>query len=223
MRYLALALYAEGASDHAFLPRILYRSIFEIAARMSEQPVEIAEQFVRGNSARLRRHVGRAANVEMVFGAALSSLDILFIHADAGADAALAHERSVTPCCVRLRENFPDVRFKCVGVVPIRETEAWIVADADAVRRALGTNKSAAELGLPERPRDAERLADPKNVLRAAQRAAIASSRRLGRRIPSIHAILGETVRLPRLRGLTGFAAFEARAEAALRELWGLQ
>jgi hypothetical protein len=45
MRYLALALFAEGPTDQEFLPRIFFRLVTEISAELSDQPVEVPGTF----------------------------------------------------------------------------------------------------------------------------------------------------------------------------------
>ena len=43
MRYLGLALFAEGATDHAFLRPVLRRLCADLCLEFAEQPVEIGE------------------------------------------------------------------------------------------------------------------------------------------------------------------------------------
>ena len=218
MRYLSLALFAEGPSDHAFLQRIIYRSVFEIAARLSDQPVEIPEQFVRGR--RTDGHSGRVRSIPAAFADAirLGAVNLLFIHTDAGNDAAAALNDRVTPGCLSLHSACPDVSFGCIAVVPIRETEAWALADADALREEWGTRRANADLGLPLRTADVEGVADPKATLRSAQHRA--SSRRIRARNESIPAGLGDRVNLNVLRQMSAFTTFESCVEEGLKELW---
>jgi len=224
MRYLALGLFAEGPSDHEFLPRLIFRSITQICAEMSDQPVEISEQFIRPlPSSRDTGGLSRPEKVAVAFGQALESLDLLFIQADGGEDAGAAYRTRVEPCRALLREKFPALRFDSVGVVPVYETEAWAIADAEAVVRALGTTKTASELGLPPSPQRAENQREPKEVLRNAQLAVREGRQQSRLRIPPIHGILGETVSLVKLRQMMAFRTFEAGVRQALRGLWGVQ
>jgi hypothetical protein len=221
MRYLALALFAEGPTDHEFLPRVIFRLTTEISAQISDQPVEVAEQFVR--PAVLLRHPGapsRAERVVALFGDALGPVDLLFIHADGQRDSDSAYEERIRPCCDLLHAEFPGTIFECVGIVPVRETEAWAIADVGAVTRALGTTKSAVELGLPNSARSAENEVDPKAVLRHAQDIAMGRRRRVRARTGSIHAVLGETVGLAALREMRAFQTFESSLRAALQRMW---
>jgi hypothetical protein len=220
MRYLALALFAEGPTDQEFLPRILFRLVTEISAELSDQPVEVPELFIRPRSIRTRGGISRAERVLALFGEALDSVDLLFIHADADSDPVTAYETRVQPCCNLLHAVHRHCRFQCIGVIPVRETEAWAIADVNAVTRALGTTRRADELGLPDSPARAERVADPKAVLRAAQHIVLGRSRQGRLQAAPLHAVLGETVQLAILRQMEAFRQLEIRLRDALQALW---
>lgn len=80
-----------------------------------------------------------------------------------------------------------------VAVVPVQETEAWLLVDPQAIRVAASHPNGKDPLGLPH-VRRIEELASPKEVLRQALITACGyTGRRLQRfrkRIPSIHANL---------------------------------
>lgn len=54
-----------------------------------------------------------------------------------------------------------------VGIVPVRMTEIWLLLDEAAIRKAVGNPNGRVELDLPT-PAEAERMADPKSMLRSA-------------------------------------------------------
>ena len=54
-----------------------------------------------------------------------------------------------------------------IPVIPIRMTETWLLLDEAAIRHVAGNPRGRAPLGLPS-IRNAERLADPKSLLRQA-------------------------------------------------------
>jgi hypothetical protein len=108
-----------------------------------------------------------------------------------------------------------------VPVIPVRETEAWALADVDALREVLGTTRTADQLGLSMRAlRALEENNDPKALLRQAM---AASSARQRRRQPTIPAGLGNNVSLGRLRDLPAYTRFEAAVQAALRQIWNIR
>lgn len=113
-----------------------------------------------------------------------------------------------------LRENEPD--SFAVGIVPVRETEAWVMADGEALRNALGVRLSDHELGVPKNPKDVEGLADPKKSFERACR----NRRRSRGPSPTVYLPrLGETIRLEILDRVPAFERFRADLVAALRDL----
>ena len=222
MRYLSLALYAEGPTDHVFLQSILYRLTHETAFRISDRPVEIAEAFVRGVPSGAAS--ARKDRIEQVFGKALSSnaINLLFLHTDGGSDEAAARRERIEPFSNYAKSQWPSVL--CVPVVPVRETEAWAIADTSALIADLGTRKSAADLGLDELPLQAEREPSPKAKLRRAQDLVRQGRRaRTKQGIEGIPAGLGARVRLDNLRQLSAFKTLENDLEQALNALWPLE
>ncbi len=221
MRYLALALFAEGPTDHGFLRRIIYRSVVEIGTRLSQQKLDVGERFVDGN-----RWTGadRTKRIEVAFAELVrqGAVNLLFIHADGAGDPDLARACSIDPAAAVLTLLNPD-GFRSVAVVPVRETEAWALADPDALMAELGWNGAVTTLvpGLDlQRP---EAILEPKTVLAACLSLATGRGRR-GRRSRSdpIPTGLGDRVALPRLRRLKAFVTFEADLENALRSMWGV-
>jgi hypothetical protein len=89
--------------------------------------------------------------------------DLLFVHRDAdrvGLDARRAEIDEVLTGCL----GSPH----CVRVVPVRETEAWLLTDAQAIRDIVGIPGGTMELGLPTKLAQIEACADPKQTLREA-------------------------------------------------------
>jgi hypothetical protein len=111
--------------------------------------------------------------------------------------------------------NFPPSR--CIAVAPRHETEAWMLADPDAVVTAFGYAGTPASIGLPASPREAERLGDPKAVLAEAM-----TSVRGRRRRPDIRQIIpaiAQRQSFDTLRQTRSFASFESSLRTALADL----
>ncbi|MBZ5714041.1 DUF4276 family protein [Nannocystis pusilla] len=88
--------------------------------------------------------------------------------------------------------------------VPVREIEAWLLADAGVFQRLFPTAAS------PSLPQDPERVTDPKHRLQAV------FSELQRRRPKNLFASGGENVSLAALRRLPAFREFEADLSAAL-------
>jgi hypothetical protein len=87
------------------------------------------------------------------------NLDLLFIHRDAdSSDDTLARQH--------IQEVASAVRT--VAVVPIQETEAWLLTDANAIRMVAGNPHGRESLGLPAKLAHIESSARSKEILRRA-------------------------------------------------------
>jgi hypothetical protein len=143
--------------------------------------------------------------------------DVLFVHRDAEKDP---REKRVE----EIREAASLVGVgACVPVVPVRMTEAWLLIDEAAIRRAAGNPNGEAPLPLP-RVANLETVADPKEVLR---KCLIQASEKTGRRLRQLERDLPERVQrvaelitdFSPLRQLPAFHAFERDAREALAKL----
>lgn len=108
-----------------------------------------------------------------------------------------------------------------VPVVPKEETEAWMLADVEALRQSLGTTLTAAQLELHGNP---ERYADPKQKLR--QVIAIANQGKgshLQVEINELYDILGVDASLDVLQGLESYVRFKSAARNGLVAIGYLQ
>ena len=132
--------------------------------------------------------------------------DVLFVHRDA--------ER------VPLEERFREIRAaappECpppLAVVPVRMTEAWLLIDEAAIRKAADNPHGTVDLALPKL-NALERIADPKAVLRDALVLASEKSgrhrdrfsQRLASRVQRVAELIGD---FSPLRSLRAFRAVE--------------
>jgi len=190
MRYLSTALISEGLSDDRFLPRLLARSLEGLCLTEFDETVYVADvQPLRARSG--------PAGIDHVISLADRSdgaFTIVFFHRDQGANAERVHREWLEP----LRKRWADRREQLVAVVPVRETEAWLLADGQALRNALGVRWSDVEMGLPGSPRQVEQIADPKKVLNEVMR-------RVSRSVGDHLGQLGERVDLDRLQQVPAY------------------
>jgi len=100
--------------------------------------------------------------------------DVVFVHRDAESQPPSDRRREVDDGVKRAGILVP-----VVPVVPVRMTEAWLLLDEQQIRNVAGWPSGRVGLDLPT-PREAERLADPKQHLANALRAASGTS---GRRL----------------------------------------
>jgi len=143
---------------------------------------------------------------------------IAFVHADTGGRAleagmaarSTAYQQAAYELC-----EFSILR--CVVIAPRHETEAWILADREAIGDALGYRGNLADLGLPANAREAEQLVDPKRVLNEAiskvrGRRSIISTEQI---VPAI----AQRQNFAKLRASSSFSKFESALAVALIDL----
>lgn len=103
-----------------------------------------------------------------------ASADVVFVHRDA--DGPDPHPRTAE---ISTGVDEAGFAYPCVPVVPVQETEAWLLIDEDAIRLAAGNPKGRTPLGLPT-PEQVEQIARPKETLKTALATASGKS---GRRL----------------------------------------
>lgn len=158
-------LVAEGSSDRSMVRHIETLCIDAGAEEVSG----IAPDFSR------LAGVGRSLPDKLHAAIELEpSANLILVHRD-------ADSRDHRPRRDEIRDAVQtvDLERPSVAVVPVQETEAWLLLDESAIRRVAANPNGHVALNLPMPPA-VERLARPKEVL---QRALIAASELSGRRL----------------------------------------
>jgi hypothetical protein len=88
--------------------------------------------------------------------------NLIFIHRDADKPDPEPRYDEIRTALEELRTEVPGV-----GVVPVQETEAWLLLDEEEIRRVAENPKGKVRLNLPPASR-VEHVADPKNRLHQA-------------------------------------------------------
>lgn len=222
MSWLGLALFAEGPTDHRFLAPLLARATQDLCVRRARSLVEVAP--VRSlHSPRGARDQPRAERIRAAAERDRGAFHILFVHADGAGDPAGARLHQVEPAR-RLVRDALGATHETVPVVPVREMEAWALADGAALRAAFGTTLDDEQLGIPGRAAAVEQVSDPKKALDEVFARARGDRRTGHRGAAAFLDILGQTVRIETLRRVPAFATFEsdlARALVALGVIAG--
>lgn len=218
MRYLGLALFAEGPTDYRFFPPVLRRATEELCLRLARSSIEVGE--VLGLfTPEDYRDADLATQILEAAREAEGAFNILFIHTDGAGNPDAAYNERVLPAKERIAAELTREQERTVGVVPVREMEAWALADGDALRGAFGTVLDDLALGIPIRPREVEGIFDPKVVVEQAYRNVVGDKRRGKRKVADFFDAIGERVRLERLREVPAYQRFELELLTALVEL----
>lgn len=149
-----LTLVADGPFDSALLP-ILVHTLHRDAS-VSEIDYTFAHpQKLPPASDGLARRVDAAL--------ALYPANLLVVHRDAERESLGVRRKEIDRELKRLSSVLPP----WAAAIPVRMTEAWLLFDIAAIRRAAGNPRGTMPLRLP-RIQDLETIPDPKRVLHEA-------------------------------------------------------
>lgn len=169
-------LVCEGPSDGALVPH-LRTLLVQCGAR---EATGTAPDF-----GRLRRRVPKNIGQRVRLALELEQqADLLFVHRD-------ADSVDPGPRYAEISEGMTQAGYASawIGVVPVQETEAWLLLDESGIRRVSGRPRGRVVLGLPP-PNRIEETRDPKGRLLAAIVSASETSGRrrdrLRRRLPAL-------------------------------------
>ena len=202
---LRFTLVADGSSDRALVPILRWA----LHQQLNAKPV-VAFADVRELPQRPRTLSDRIAK-----GVELYPCELLFVHRDAEKESIDKRHQEIQEALENLQENIP-----WVGVVPIRMQEAWLLIDANALRKAADGIGSR----LPVLPpiKRLEKLADPKKKLHDLMRRASGSSgrklKKFNRDLDQRMQRLAETIDdFSPLRKLSAFQRLEKDIQQVLR------
>jgi hypothetical protein len=197
--YLCAGVFAEGASDYAFLLPLVTRVLYEVSTAVP-QLTEVADSVGIDASRPVPRT--RAERIAKAIHEYDGQCSLFVIHADADGDRHAALRERVDP-----GRHAAGVASPMVACIPVREIEAWMLSD----RAAFTTLIAGAE---PELPRDPEAETDPKRTL-----ARIYDVLKIGGPKGDYYRFFGENVALDRLRSLAAFRQFEDELRGAVEAL----
>lgn len=152
MKEISYTLVSEGSSDRALLPILTWL--------LRQHTIGYAIQPVWAELRRLlRAPQGLAERIQM--GLDLYPCHLLFVHRDAD---RTSYDTRATEIRQALSQVIQWDIQRSICVVPVRMTEAWLLIDEAALRRAAGNPNGHQTLQIPPVNR-LEELADPKQVL----------------------------------------------------------
>lgn len=142
--------------------------------------------------------------------------DVLFIHRDSDNQGIEQRLQEIDRAVDSLGEA---LGIGIIPVIPVRMMEAWLLFNEDAIRRAASKPGGRERLDLPS-VRQAENIADPKQLLHAAlSKASGCTGRRLKKFRPGeqVQRLAGLIEDFSALRQLSAFQ----RLDAQIRDLAG--
>ena len=134
MIFLCAGVYAEGPTDDRFLCNLLDRLLPSLAHEICKSAVEhgVARPIVHPRSQRRASREERiAAAIEQSWG----ECTLFVVHSDGAGAPDVALRQQIQPGLARARRAHPDLA--AAACVPVREIEAWILADPEAFCRVF--------------------------------------------------------------------------------------
>lgn len=217
MSVLVVALYAEGSTDNRFLSPIIQRTAERIIAQDGQGFVDVSEPMIVPKQQGRRRE-------ECILSAACYAhgYHALIVHSDADdrtPDRALLER--VQPGFDLVSRTDKEACKHLIPVIPVQMIEAWMLADHSALRQVIGTDLSPKNLGLPSRPTEVERDANPKRTLDEVIQRAISTRPHRRRQLDfsTRQESLARTINLDTLHSVPSYRDFILKFRKTLSEL----
>jgi hypothetical protein len=213
MTDLHVTLVTDGASDRVLLHHLRWLLAQNLRLTISIQPQWADLSRLRQKPNSLLERVRSALD--------FYPCDLLVIHRDAEVPDPSARYHEIEATAQQLAMPPPPL----VCVVPVRMTEAWLLFDERAIRRAAGNPNGRETLSLPIAIADAQSLADPKSTLCEALRSASGLTGRRRKKFAvsdAVHRVPDYIEDFKPLRALSAFARLEQDLVTVIREnCWG--
>ena len=205
---LSYTLLSDGSSDRALIPIINWL----LRNHLSDCAIEYQWADLR----RLDKSLKNTFEKRIQMSIDLYPCDLLFIHRDAEKEPHEYRVSEIQSAISKLSDAIPPT----VCVMPVRMTEAWLLSDISALRKAASNPNGKVSLSLPILKK-IEDEPDPKKILNGLLReASELSSQRLKRFSESerVHRLSELTTDFSLLRILPSFLALESEIKCVIQQ-----
>lgn len=218
MAQVFAGLFTEGSTDITFLQSIVQKTLEAVAFDCSGQ-IDIDVFPIKIEKTNLNF-------IEQVLKVSQKGLDemgihIICVHSDADATTSSnAYQNKINPAIAELlKQNDSDYCKILTAIIPVQETESWLLADKELLKSEIGTIKPNSELGIHRSP---ETIANPKEVIIQAIRIAregFSQRRRSLLTISDLYLPIGQSIDLVKLEALPSYQDFKENVKTAFRQL----
>lgn len=212
-KYISCGFYGEGNSDEYFFQSFLDRLLDRLVPTLDHTVVVHRRRDLEGDSA------------ESYFLSAASQAkdaDFLIYHLDAdGPNLARAYAERFMPYYDAVRQRPANqYNHQIVPMIPVRNLEAWLMADFGAFQQStgIGAHFQGADLGFPEEAPQVESISDPKATLGKALRV-VSPKRRAAVPIKDLFERMAQYIDFARLEQVPAYQEFLIRLKATLTDL----
>ena len=206
---LRYTLLSDGSSDRALIPILNWL----LQTHLNDCAIQPQWADLRRLDKSLRNTFEKRIELSLE----LYPCELLFIHRDAEKNS---HEARVEEICIAISHVSSLVPVPTVCVVPVHMTEAWLLCDVVALRKAASNPNGKDSLQLPD-IRTLEHELDPKKILRNLLRQASGLSPTRLRKFSASdcsHRVSELIDDFSQLRTLSAFAALEHELEDVIKE-----
>lgn len=216
--FILASLFTEGTTDVRFLESIVKKTLDDLAFECSgEIETELKIIDIKKAGLNFNEQVFSASQITKEFGAL-----ILFIHTDADDinDESIFNAK-IFPAKEFLNEQEDNIVCKkIVAIVPVKMTEAWMLADKNLLKEEIGIEGTDIDLGIHRNP---EETNNPKavieNIIRLSKENQVKRKRRAGLNISDLYQIIGQKIELSELERLASYNKFKSSLKDMLKEL----
>ena len=218
MAQIFAGLFAEGSTDITFLQNIVQKTLEAVAFDCPGQfDIETLPLEIEKTGLTFTQQVLKAAKK----GIEDYGIQIICVHTDAdNISAQSIYQHKINPAKTQLdNQNATDYCKILVAIVPIQETEAWMLADKELLKQEIGTTKTDNELDINRNP---EQIANPKEVIEKAikvARAGLTLRQRNSLTIADLYLPIEQSIDLKKLENLPSYADFKHNVRNAFIEL----
>lgn len=214
-RYILISFLGEGPTDNRFFQNIIQRLVENLLI-IQEKEAIIQCSIIQKNG---------LTSEDIVYNAARQSKysTLLILHSDADnftvqeiiENKFKAGIKNVNNC------NDNEVCKTIILLIPVVETETWMLIDKDLLREEINTQLSNEELGLIYKTGNIENINDPKqkiiNAIQAHHLSLPVKRRRYAVTIRDLYEPMGQKINLEKLEALSAFTTFKENLIAALK------
>ncbi|MFZ1525294.1 MAG: DUF4276 family protein [Saprospiraceae bacterium] len=217
MYQIYVGLFTEGSTDIRFLEPIVEKTFLQIAELQSSVDIEITVQPIIIDK-KGKKFIDQILEA-LTTGFDQYGISILCVQADADDKKLDTTYRNKINKVLDLLTNSEIKCKNIVAIVPIQETESWMLADKELLKIQIGTIKPDAELGIHREP---EKIANPKEVIESAIRIAridLPKKRRHELRFDELYALMGQSIKLSKLDNLSSFQDFKQNIVSTYKQM----
>lgn len=218
---IVLSFIGEGSTDMRFLPNIAERLIEEL---LLAQDIRATIQW---------QHIEKIGDnsTDIILNAARQAkyCTTLIIHSDADSKKPdAAYEFRIKPGIEEVQKLADQEVCKNITIIiPIAETEAWMLVDKDLLKEEINTTLSNHDLGLNYSLSRIEKITDPKKLLEDAinvhHQSLPKKRRRRAVTISELYEPISQQLDLSKLEVLDAFKLFKDNLIKALRNIGVLE